>query len=479
MGGRERYAIRLRDADLLHAAGDALNIAICEMGLPAAIRGRAGIVFLDQSKDVFTVDFDAPCFELCQIGSHEKFQSAPQGGRQRPVQVYVLKVIQNHSKSSQSRQNSTETGNPPRGHRVGSACVLFSFVANRAQATTIREMPCGIRVQTQEATLRTRSNNQRDAAPPQESPTRVRLQRFLADAGVASRRHAEEMVLDGRITINDRVVDSLPAFVNPDVDRVYADGQRVRPQRLTYMLMHKPRNVVCTSRDPEGRRRAIDLLPPMKERLFPVGRLDVDSTGALLLTNDGELAQQLTHPSYAVPKVYRAEVDGLVEPATIEQLRKGIYLAEGKASVSEVSIIHAARDRSVLEITLREGRNRQVRRMFARLDHKVRRLKRIMIGPISIKGLPAGACRHLSPRELEELRAAIEAARSTAAPPPRRKKRRVRKSAAPAGAGPRTAARSTPVMDRADAVGGRRRGGSREASDRSAANKTRKRRVIT
>lgn len=257
-----------------------------------------------------------------------------------------------------------------------------------------------------------------------EGATRVRLQRFLADAGVASRRHAEQMVLDGRITINDRVVDSLPAFVNPGMDRVFADGQRVRPQRLTYMLLHKPKNVVSTSRDPEGRRRTVDLLPPMKERLFPVGRLDAESTGALLMTNDGELAQQLTHPSYAVPKVYRAEVDGLVETADIEQLRKGIYLAEGKASVSEVSIIHAARDRSVVEITLREGRNRQVRRMLARLNHKVRKLKRIMIGPISIKGLPAGACRYLSPKELDELRAAIEVAKSTAAPPPRKRKRR-------------------------------------------------------
>ncbi|MBL8880572.1 MAG: rRNA pseudouridine synthase [Phycisphaerales bacterium] len=261
--------------------------------------------------------------------------------------------------------------------------------------------------------------------------TRVRLQRFLADAGVASRRHAEEMVLDGRITMNDRVVDSLPAFVNPATDRVFADGQRVRPQRLTYMLLHKPKNVVATSRDPEGRRRAVDLLPPMKERLFPVGRLDAESTGALLMTNDGELTQQLTHPSYAIPKVYRAEVDGFVEASDIEQLRKGVYLAEGKARVSEVSIVHAARDRSVLEITLREGPNRQVRRMLARLNHRVRKLKRIMIGPISIKGLPAGACRHLSLKEIEELRVAIEAAKTTAAPRPRKRKRWVARDATP------------------------------------------------
>lgn len=350
-----------------------------------------------------------------------------------------------------------------------------------AEARSIAQRGRGqeLLVTRKETTLKSRANRPRDTGHAPDTATRVRLQRFLADAGVASRRHAEEMVLEGRITINDRVVESLPAFVDPAADRVYADGQRVRPQRLAYMLMHKPRNVVCTSRDPEGRRRAIDLLPPMNERLFPVGRLDADSTGALLLTNDGELTQQLTHPSYAVPKVYRAEVDGLVEPETIEQLRKGVYLAEGKASVSEVSIIHAARDRSVLEITLREGRNRQVRRMLARVGHKVRRLKRIMIGPISIKGLAAGACRYLSPRELEALREAIEVARSSAAPPPRKRKRRAGNYPSVAGAAPRAASRAAGASDRSSANPGGRGRGSRESSGQSAANKPRKRRVIT
>lgn len=328
--------------------------------------------------------------------------------------------------------------------------------------------------------MKARSKLHYDDETREFGETRVRLQRFLADAGVASRRHAEEMVLNGRITINDRVVDTLPAFVNPSVDRVFADGQRVRPQRLTYMLLHKPRNVVSTYRDPEGRRRAVDLLPPMKERLFPVGRLDAESTGALLMTNDGELTQQLTHPSYAVPKVYRAEVDGYVQASDIEQLRKGIYLAEGKAKVSEVSIIHAARDRSVLEITLREGRNRQVRRMLARLDHKVRRLKRIMIGPISIKGLPAGACRHLSPKELDELRAAIEAAKSTAAPPPKKRKRRFPREGAPPQRDDRSAARVRDDERPTRGAAKRPSRGDAGAAGRGRSEETkRKRRVIT
>jgi 23S rRNA pseudouridine2605 synthase len=253
------------------------------------------------------------------------------------------------------------------------------------------------------------------------------LQKFLSDAGVASRRRAEELILEGRVLVNDAVVDELPAFLDPDVDRVIVDGVEVRPQRLEYFLVHKPKGVVCTNRDKEGRMRAVDLLPDLPVRLFPVGRLDAESTGLLLMTNDGELAERLTHPRYGVPKTYRAEVRGKVDRQLPATMKAGVYLAEGKASASEVEIVHAAHDRSVLMITLREGRNRQVRRMLARLGHPVKKLKRVQIGTLSIRRLPVGASRRLSTRELETLRREVE--KTEEAAPRKRRQRKPRKRA--------------------------------------------------
>lgn len=261
------------------------------------------------------------------------------------------------------------------------------------------------------------------------SPTRVRLQRFLSDAGVASRRHAEELILAGRVLVNDAVVDQLPAFVDPRSDRVVVDGTVVRPQRLQYVLLHKPKNVVCTNRDPAGRVRAVDLLPDPRARLFPVGRLDADSTGLLLMTNDGELALQLTHPRYGVPKTYRVEVRGRVPADLPARMKTGVRLAEGKARTAEVRVLHAAQDRSALLITLREARTRQVQRMLARLGYPVRSLQRVAIGPLVLKGLPLGASRYLTPGEVAELRAAV--AQATANSADRGRKRRRRASAAP------------------------------------------------
>ncbi len=233
----------------------------------------------------------------------------------------------------------------------------------------------------------------------------MRLQRFLADAGVASRRRCEEMILEGRVLVNDQLIEALPAFVDPESDVIVVDGSRVRAQPNEYFLIHKPKGVVCTNRDPAGRPRAIDLLPPNIPRLFVVGRLDVDSSGLLLATNDGELATMVMHPRYGVPKLYHVEVRGQVENDLPAKLRKGVWLAEtGRAQASEVRVLHRARSESVLLVTLREGRNREVRRMFARFGYPVRKLKRIQIGPLTIKGLPLGACRRLTARELELLR---------------------------------------------------------------------------
>lgn len=266
---------------------------------------------------------------------------------------------------------------------------------------------------------------------------RVRLQRFLSDAGIASRRRAEELIAAGRVLVNDVVVERLPAFIDPEHDRVVVDGAPVRIQAPEYFVLHKPKGVVCTNRDPAGRRRVVDLLPPTRARLNVVGRLDVDSTGLLLLTNDGELANQIAHPRAGVPKVYRVEVRGQVPRELPARMKAGVYLAEGKATASEVKIVHRSRQSSVLQVTLREGRNRQVRRMLARLGHPVKKLKRVQIGPLCVRGLPVGACRRLTARELKDLRRAVAEAEPGRGAARRRSERRGRPTATKAAGPPR------------------------------------------
>ncbi len=213
------------------------------------------------------------------------------------------------------------------------------------------------------------------------------------------------MILAGRVKVNEHVVDTLPVLADPRQDVIRVDGRRIRTERTVYYLLNKPSGVVCTQRDPSGRTKATDLLVGVKERVFPVGRLDADSTGLLLMTNDGELAQRLTHPRYGMPKTYRAEVGGRIEPADVEKLRKGIWLSEGKTGPARVRIVRRGHRQSLLEMTLREGRNRQVRRMLARLGHPVRRLSRTRMGRLSIHGLGAGKYRPLSREEVAYLQA--------------------------------------------------------------------------
>jgi 23S rRNA pseudouridine2605 synthase len=231
-----------------------------------------------------------------------------------------------------------------------------------------------------------------------------RLQKVLASAGIASRRECEGIILEGRVTVNGHRVHSLPVLVEPGVDQIAVDGRPLRPRRKVYFLLNKPKGVHCTNYDPAGRTRAVDLMAGVNERVFPVGRLDAESIGLLLMTNDGELAQQLTHPRHGVPKTYRAHINGMITEEDLAQMHKGIWIAEGKARVSDASIIHAARDQSVVEITLCEGRNREVRRILARLGHNVRKLIRIRIGPLSLRGLAPGHFRPLTPAELNALR---------------------------------------------------------------------------
>ncbi len=231
-----------------------------------------------------------------------------------------------------------------------------------------------------------------------------RLQKILARAGVASRRASEDIVTAGRVTVDGEVVSELGAKADLETQDVRLDGRRLRREPLEYWILNKPKGVVCTNDDPAGRTRPVDLVPQSDARLFPVGRLDADSQGLLLLTNDGTLANRLTHPRYEVPKTYQATVDGRVTGKEVQRLLKGVHLAEGKTAPPRVKVVKRTRSRSVLIITLREGRNRQVRRMLARLGHPVRDLVRTRIGRLSIRGLGAGKARRLTRQEIEYLK---------------------------------------------------------------------------
>ena len=231
-----------------------------------------------------------------------------------------------------------------------------------------------------------------------------RLQKIMARAGIASRRHCEELIRDGKVIINGEVRTGLPILVDPEQDEICVNGRVLRAQRKVYYLLYKPRGVVSTNSDPQGRPRAIDLLAGVAERVYPVGRLDVESKGLLLLTNDGDLAHRLTHPRFGVVKTYVAEVAGRVTASDLEQLREGIYFPEGKARVERVKILRQGPQQSLVEIELREGRNRQIRRMLARLEHNVRQLTRVRIGPLTLRGLGPGKYRPLTRREVDALR---------------------------------------------------------------------------
>ena len=253
-----------------------------------------------------------------------------------------------------------------------------------------------------------------------------RIQKVLANAGVASRRAIEEMVRQGRVSVNGRVLIELPILVDPEKDQIEVDDERIRirgpgTSQLIYILMNKPRGVYSTNVAQGAQTRVIDLLPPdFRARVYPVGRLDAESKGLLLLTNDGDLTNRLTHPRYGIPKTYRAVIDGFITPKTVQELEKGIWLADKsgrgfKTGRNRVKIARRSRDRSVLEITMGEGRNPQVRRMLAGLGHKVRDLTRIRMGPLTLEGLAPGRFRPLSGREIRLLQAETRGTRSGSA----------------------------------------------------------------
>ena len=252
-------------------------------------------------------------------------------------------------------------------------------------------------------------------------PSKERIQRVLADAGVASRRACEAMVEEGLVTVNGRTLTSLPVFVDPEADDIRVSGRRIKRTRSNlYVMLYKPRGFVCTARDPEGRKKAVDLVQhPSGTRLFTVGRLDLDSSGLLLLTDDGDLTNVLTHPRYEIHKGYDVTVRGRLEEESVERLRRGLFLADksGKASrtrESTVTVIRRDRDRTRLHIELREGRNRQVRRILERVGHPVKKLRRTRLGPLKLKGLAVGEWRELTSNEVASLKRAAGQASSRA-----------------------------------------------------------------
>ncbi|MDI6711748.1 MAG: pseudouridine synthase [Anaerosomatales bacterium] len=235
-----------------------------------------------------------------------------------------------------------------------------------------------------------------------------RLQKYLARAGVASRRAAEEMIAAGRVSVNGAVVTAMGVKVMPGVDRVEVDGRAVEPPSdHVYLMLNKPAGYVTTLKDPLGRPIVADLLPDVGRRVYPVGRLDADTTGLLLLTDDGDFSQTLMHPRFHVPKTYRARVEGTPSEQALDKLRRGVVLADGPTRPAEVVLIERQAGSSVVRITIREGRKRQVRRMFKHIGHPVIELHRERIGPVELGDLAQGAVRPLS---TEEVAALMEAA---------------------------------------------------------------------
>ena len=231
-----------------------------------------------------------------------------------------------------------------------------------------------------------------------------RLNKYLAHAGVGSRRQVETLIQRGRVAINGQIVRELATQVDPAAHKVSVDGQPIRSERLVYWIVNKPRGYLCTNYDPSGRPRALDLVPQIAQRVYTVGRLDESSEGLLLLTNDGDLANRLMHPSFGVEKTYLVQVAGDPTPEDLKQLLKGIWLSEGHVKAMRIKREKRQKDSTWLRIVLNEGKNREIRRMLAKLEHKVLRLRRIALGPVTLGTLPGGRSRRLRADEVAALR---------------------------------------------------------------------------
>jgi 23S rRNA pseudouridine2605 synthase len=232
-----------------------------------------------------------------------------------------------------------------------------------------------------------------------------RLQKVLAQAGFGSRRKCEDLITAGQVEVDGKVVTELGTKVDPDTQKIKCLGRFVRAPRKLYFALNKPAGFISSTSDERGRKTVMEFFGRVRERVYPIGRLDKDSEGLLLFTNDGELTNLLTHPRYQVERMYHVILRGRLEDAVKARIERGVWLAEGKTGPARVRVKKLLTEETVLDITIKEGLNREVRRIFAKFGLKVRRLKRIQIGPLSLGSLPVGAIRPLTPDEVRELRA--------------------------------------------------------------------------
>lgn len=235
----------------------------------------------------------------------------------------------------------------------------------------------------------------------------MRINKFLRDSGVTSRRGADDMILSGRVSVNGQKITTPGIEVDPDRDTITVDGKTVRPHDERYVILFsKPCNVTTTLSDPHAEKTVADYFRDFPVRLFPVGRLDVDTSGLLIMTNDGDLAHELTHPKFEKTKTYLVNCESIVERREIEKLRKGIHLEDGWTLPAVVTNIHSQKMQTSLEITIREGRNRQIRRMFDTIGHPIVHLRRIAIGSLRSPDMKDGTWRALTQDEIQQLRTA-------------------------------------------------------------------------
>ncbi len=246
----------------------------------------------------------------------------------------------------------------------------------------------------------------------------IRLQKFMQRCGVASRRKSEDMIKEGKIKVNGKTIREMGYKVDPKRDIVELDGKRIKmEEKKVYILLNKPKGVLSSVRDDRGRKTVVELVD-VKERIFPVGRLDYDTEGLILLTNDGELAYVLTHPSYGVEKIYEVEIEGELTPLEVERLRNGVELEGGyKTAKASLEIVEKSESDSRVRIKITEGKKRQVKRMFKAVGHRVKTLKRLSIGPLTLRGIErVGTYRFLSQREIDALELYIKEGASLRSP---------------------------------------------------------------
>ena len=274
----------------------------------------------------------------------------------------------------------------------------------------------------------------------------TRLQKFLASAGVDSRRNCEAFIREGRVSVDGTIVTNPAVSVQPETQDVRLDGERLQPPRYRYYLINKPKGVVCTNRDPAGRPRAVDLVPDSQQRLFTVGRLDENTQGLLLVTNDGALAEHLAHPRYEVVRKYKAQIAGIPEPGTLAELRKGMHFSDGFFHFHSVRTLKRKGRSTIVELELQEGKNREIRRLFARAGHKVMHLERVAFGPLRIGRLEVGNCRELRAQEVRDLYAFLES------PPQQRNAKHRPRAAKKKATGKRSASKKSDKSGRETSV---------------------------